>query len=262
MAARQNCGTMSATRTLLPLLMLAVQVAGQDLLSGECRQLPAVNDFQRIPFLGLWFDFAKNEERGQQGQKCIYSLISDAGDGKILIVNKGILISNGTKVTDSGLATPHGSETTASWNVTLVGTGHTGNYTLVYTDYVGVAIFWDCYTVRIEGQVVSFQVISIITRDRSPSQELRDNTTMWLQQNHLNTSGLIFTDQENCPPAEDGSEEASSTLVTTHNPTPPSDSSEEASDSSEEASSTLVTTHNATPPSNSSEEDSDSSEED
>ena len=197
-----------ALKTLLPLLLLAGPAAGLGRFnewvefSGAC---PAIEPMERINlkrFMGHWRVFKMYIAASNTPLKCISEQYYNLNAGIFSITRRGVQVQDAKTVEEEWIAIPvsvrRSDRIRARFRLSLKGsaTDSSPDYEVLFTDYVNVAIAWNCIPGWRSG--TNWQSLALLTRKSLPKRRFKKKMNRRLRKLVLNRTVLVKIDQRSC----------------------------------------------------------------
>ncbi|XP_037069590.1 apolipoprotein D-like [Pollicipes pollicipes] len=184
---------------VLVLVLVLLDAADAQLpFIGRCPRPPILKHFQVHPYLGTWYEHEKFFTFFDLGGKCVHSIYTDQGYGRIGVENQQIKVLTGKMNSIVGVARVVDPHQSARLRVVFSNTpnfGNGANYNVLETDYHNYAVVWSCK----DYKLFNTQFLRILTRKRHPDAYMIKDVKNRLEYYGLKTSKLKTTNQRDCP---------------------------------------------------------------
>ncbi|XP_044746730.1 apolipoprotein D-like [Coccinella septempunctata] len=178
--------------------VLALGIQAQVPAPGKCPEIASVQqDFDLNKYLGTWYEEEKYFAIFELGGKCNSAEYSLNENGTVSVNNKQIDKTTGKETTIVGNAKPASAKNEGKFLVNFPGKGFQTDapYWVLETDYDNYSVVWSCVDIP---PIVSAEFAWILTRERSPAQEIVDKAHAVFDRLNLSRKPLTKTDQTNC----------------------------------------------------------------
>ncbi|CAH1116668.1 unnamed protein product [Phaedon cochleariae] len=166
--------------------------------SSSCPEVSVVQNFNATGYLGKWYEQMKYPFIFELDAKCISAEYSLNPNGTVRVLNQQINIGTGHPNSIEGTARLDSTTGEAKLlvNFPTAPIHFDSPYWVVATDYVSYSVVWSCAEVPLIGKSTHAW---ILTRERNPSRDLIDKALSVFEKQHLSTTSLLTTDQQDCP---------------------------------------------------------------
>ncbi|XP_055383727.1 apolipoprotein D-like [Condylostylus longicornis] len=165
---------------------------------GKCPTgITVVSELDVEKYLGTWYEHSKYPAIFEVGGKCMQAVYGKFENGTVSVVNSQINILTGAKSSIEGHAALTEEPGKLIVNFPSVGKiGVKSNYWVLSTDYTTYSVVYSCSNLL--NEKMHGTIVWILTRERTPSQEVIDKAYKVLDDNQISKLLLLKTQQDNC----------------------------------------------------------------
>ncbi|KDR18800.1 Apolipoprotein D [Zootermopsis nevadensis] len=164
---------------------------------GPCPDIETMRNFNLQKYLGQWYEAERYFALFEFAGKCVAANYTDAGDGRISIVNRQMSYLTGIRSMIEGEVRMTGrtEESKLSVKFPSLPVLVDAPYWVLGTDYENYSVVWSCSNFGL----FSTRNAWILTRSRHPTLEIMEKAYSVVDKHGISRAYFIRTDHKNCP---------------------------------------------------------------